>query len=101
MPAMPNGVSGIGDVAKSNVRQYPYLPEWIDTPESARTVRRVLNPTDLYASSRLMVESVARAEGRRLSPRKKKRLTQAERRFAQGRMMLYSPLGRGSVVTDA
>lgn len=93
---MPNG-----DVAKSNIRQYPYLPEWIDSPGAARTVRRVLNPTDLYASSRLMVQSAARADGRRLSRRKLKRMTEAERRFAQGRMMLYSPLGRGSVVTDA
>ena len=98
MPAMPNGVVAAGAVAKSNIREYPYLPEWVKDSFAATTTRNVLNPTDLYASSRLMVRSQAQAEGRSVRGRKLKRMTQAERRFAEGRMMLYSPLGRGSVM---
>lgn len=94
---MPNTVSVTGDVAKSNIREYPYLPEWVKDSFAATTVRNPLNATDLYASSRLMVQSQAAAEGRRVRGRKLRRLTQAERRFAEGRMMLYSPLGRGAV----
>lgn len=97
--AMPNTVSLTGDVAKSNIREYPYLPEWVKDSFAATTVRNPLNATDLYAASRLMVQSQAAADGKKVRGRKLRRLTQAERRFAEGRMMLYSPLGRGAVTT--
>lgn len=100
MPAMPNTVAAVGDVAKSNIREYPYLPEWVKDSFAGQATRRVLDPLDLYSSSRLMVEAQAAADGKKVRGRKRKRLTQAERRFAQGRMMLYSPLGQGSVTYD-
>lgn len=96
---MPNTVSSVGDVAKSNIREYPYLPEWVKDSFAPTTVRNPLNATDLYAASRIMVQSQAAADGKRVRGRKLRRLTQAERRFAEGRMMLYSPLGRGAVTT--
>lgn len=94
----PYGKHASLGVRKSNIREYPYLPEWVKDSFAATTTRNVLNPTDLYASSRLMVRSQAQAEGRSVRGRRLKRMTQAERRFAEGRMMLYSPLGRGSVM---
>ena len=55
----------------------------------------VLNPLDMYASSRMIAFGLAGASGKRIWPWQRNRVGHQANQAAQGRGMLYSPLGRG------
>lgn len=68
------------------------IPPWAVGPFSAP----VVNPLDMYAGSRLMAFGLAGASGKRVLPWQKRRMSRNANMVAQGRGMVYSPLGVGS-----
>ena len=54
-----------------------------------------LDALDMYAGARLMAYGMAGAQGKRIWPWQRKRVMSNANKIAQGRGMLYSPLGMG------
>jgi hypothetical protein len=70
------------------------IPPWAVAPFSAR----VVDPLDMYAGSRMMAFGISRGTGHRIMPWQKRRMSRNANAVAQGRGMLYSPLGVGSTM---
>jgi len=54
-----------------------------------------IDSLDMYASSRLMAYGLAGAQGKHIWPWQRKRVMRNANKVAQGRGMLYSPMGIG------
>ena len=96
-PVMKSEPLGFG---KSNVREFPYLPENIREQAGYGSIgprRNPMSPLDLFASSRIMAQTQARALGETVRGRRLTRRAHNEMNFAGSRAMLYSPAGRGSI----
>jgi len=100
-PVMKAEWVGVGKANRgTNLKDYDYLPENIREDVgygSIRTRRNPMSALDLFASSRVMAESAARASGERIRGRRLSRRAHNEMNYAGSRAMIYSPVGRGSV----
>lgn len=93
------GISGPSVIDKrgSNVREWEYLPENVREEIIERSYRRpTVDPMQMASAARSMALAQAAAEGRRLSRRDRKRLSDEAERFVGSRAMLYSPFGQGA-----
>ena len=91
-----------GQVSKgTNIREFPYLSEnfreW--TYSSPRIRSNPVSPVQMLSSGMMMAEAQAAGYGRKLSSKEKKAIGRSIRDYGEGRMFIYSPLGRGSVMT--
>jgi hypothetical protein len=96
-PVMKSETVGFG---KSNVRQYAHLPENIREQVGYGSIgprRNPMSPLDLFASSRIMAQTSARARGETVRGHRLSRRAGNEAAYAGSRAMLYSPAGRGSM----
>ena len=70
------------------------IPEWARASFAPGSVP-VLSPLDMYAGSRMMAYGLKNAQGKRVWPWQKKRMTRGAYEAARGRSMIYSPVGKG------
>lgn len=86
----------------TNIGEYPYLPQNIrEWAEGFVPVRRnPISPLQMLSSGMLMAEAQAASRGINLSRRQKTAIGRGVSNYAEGRMMLYSPIARGQLVTN-
>ena len=92
----------IGSVGKSsNVREYPYLSEnvreWTLNGPAIR--RNPYSPVEMLSSGMMMAQAQSAGYGRHMTKKERIRAGKNIRDYGEGRMFIYSPLGRGSVMT--
>lgn len=80
----------------SNVREYPYLPEYMFETQIPETRRNPINPLQMFASGLIMTGAQV-GHGKRLRGRERRRAAMDQYMYTGGRAMLYSPLGQGSL----
>lgn len=107
--AMAHKYSSVGkaivenNIAKNNtnVREFSYLPEnvrtWTDKGPFIR--RNPISPTDMLSSGMMMAQAQAAGMGRSLSRKQRKAIGRSVRDYGEGRMFIYSPISRGSMMT--
>ena len=85
----------------TNINEFAYLPENVRTwTTGAPSIRRnPFSPIDMLSSGMMMAEAQAAGYGRKLSRKEKKILGTHIKNYGEGRMFIYSPLGRGSIMT--
>ena len=85
----------------TNFKDYENLPEnvrsWTDRGPFIR--RNPVSPIDMVSSGMMMAEAQAAGMGRNLTRREKKRMGRNVKNYGEGRMFMYSPLSRGSMMT--
>jgi hypothetical protein len=85
----------------TNFKDYENLPEnvrsWTDKGPFIR--RNPVSPTDMLSSGMMMAEAQAAGMGRNLTRKQKKRMGNNVKNYGEGRMFMYSPLSRGSIMT--
>lgn len=70
------------------------IPEWARNAWSMAPVR-IVDPLDMYAGSAMVAEGYRKVAGKRLMPWQRKKVKAGGLEMAQGRAMMYSPLGSG------
>jgi len=70
------------------------IPEWAMESFAPGPVP-VLSPLDMKAGSMMMATGFRNAQGKRVWPWQKKRMSRGSYEMAQGRQMVYSPVGKG------
>lgn len=92
--SMPN--EACLEVGKADqVKELP-IPEWARTTFAPS--RPVANPLDMYAGSRMVAFGVNNARGKINWPWRKDRMSRGAYQAAQGRAMVYAPMGHGRSV---
>jgi len=85
----------------TNFKDYENLPEnvrsWTDKGPFIR--RNPVSPTDMLSSGMMMAEAQAAGMGRNLTRRERKRMGNNVKNYGEGRMFMYSPISRGSIMT--
>ena len=70
------------------------IPEWARNAWSMAPVQ-IVSPLDMYAGSALAAEGYRKVAGKRVWPWQRRRVNAGGLEMAQGRAMMYSPLGSG------
>jgi hypothetical protein len=90
---MPNGKSV--DVGKADeVKELP-IPEWARMAASVPASPPVANPLNMYAGSKMMGLGARKVAGKWTPPWRKGKVAEGALEVAQGRAMVYSPVGYG------
>lgn len=90
---MPN--NGAVSFGKADEVQQLAIPEWALSASSVPTRTPVSNPLNMYAGSKMMGEGYRKVAGKWTPPWRKKKIAQGSLEVAQGRAMVYSPIGSG------
>ncbi|CAB4194567.1 hypothetical protein UFOVP1264_22 [uncultured Caudovirales phage] len=84
----------------TNIGEYPYLPEnireWRDNYEPTR--RNPISPIQALSAGILMAQAQAASTGIKLTKKQARRAGRNTKNLYESRAMLYTPLGRGSVM---
>jgi hypothetical protein len=85
----------------TNINEFPFLPENVRTwTTGAPSIRRnPFSPIEMLSSGMMMAQAQAAGMGRDLTRKEKRELGRQIKNYGEGRMFVYSPLGRGSIMT--
>lgn len=85
----------------TNINEFAYLPENVRTwTTGAPSIRsNPFSPIEMLSSGMMMAQAQAAGHGYKLSRKEKKILGRNVKNYGEGRMFIYSPLGRGSIMT--
>ena len=85
----------------TNINEYPHLPENIRewTARGDIIQRNPVNPLEMLSSGMLMAQASAAGIGINLTKKQKRKAGRHVANYAEGRMFMYSPVGRGTMMT--
>lgn len=85
----------------TNINEFAHLPENVRTwTTGAPSIRRnPFSPVEMLSSGMMMARAQAAGMGKDLTRKEKRELGRQIKNYGEGRMFVYSPLGRGSIMT--
>lgn len=94
--SVPIAVHGKYKVRKADDAEDLPIPEWARNAWSMAPTR-IVSPLDMYAGSAMAAEGYRKVSGKRVWPWQRGRVKTGGLEMAQGRAMMYSPLGSGRI----